>query len=115
MLLYIVTAHVYHSISLSCEKIIYSLVVLYNIYFLFFAVDSMEEEHFTLKQQIEDQSTQLADQSTRLAEQSTQLAQQFAEIQKLKQQVVKLKQTDEDDDETGSPPPRRKKGQILGN
>ena len=66
-------------------------------------MDRMEEEHFTLKQQIEDQSTQLADQSTRLAEQSTQLAQQFAEIQKLKQQVVKLKQTDEDDDKKGSP------------
>ena len=61
--------------------------------------DRMEEENFTLKQQIEEQ---------------------FAEIQKLKQQVVKLKPTDDDDDddETSSPPPpppppRRKKGQIL--
>lgn len=49
----------------------------------------MEEENFTLKQQIEEQ---------------------FAEIQKLKQQVVKLKPTDDDDDdETGSAPPTKKK------
>ena len=75
---------------MSCEKIIYSLVVLQYLFFIFCLALQMEEENFTLKQQIEEQ---------------------FAEIQKLKRQVVKLKPTDEDDDddETGSPPPTKKK------